>query len=201
MNRLVLAIVLALSAGTGCIVHKYDDYGGSYEPPSSSSPGDVPRGCSAHAECKVGCYCDEGSHLCRTSDVCTEDSDCHGGFRCDHRGTCVPREDGPADAGAPDAGHGGCSWGACVARDGGTRAPDAPPQAGSCGPGGCPGRDAGTCAEAGGCTPRCRFDQQCGQGGRCLEGRCERPCGATAGCGTGAVCRDGYCQPDDRPGG
>jgi hypothetical protein len=50
-----------------------------------------------------------------------------------------------------------------------------------------------------GTDPICRHSDQC-QGGRCVEGACQRPCDAEYACGTGQVCSEGFCQPNPEPG-
>jgi hypothetical protein len=196
MNRFLPLMVLALAASPGCIVHKYEE-NGSYDPPASSGAGSGPRSCGSHPECKVGCYCDVATRICRTSGTCSGDADCPAGFTCDYRFTCVPGDD---DGSRPDAGHPAYHPDAAPAPD--ARPADHPRAADASPPPPPPAADGGSCPGGGGmtCTPRCHFSQQCGPGARCLDGRCQRPCTAL-GCGTGAVCRDGFCQPDDHAGG
>jgi hypothetical protein len=177
MNKTVLLVVIAI-AGTGCFI-RHEDGSDFFDEPSSSET----RSCSAHNECKAGCFCDTGARRCRTSQTCTIDAVCPTGFRCDGRGSCVPRDEHPAfDGRAADA--------RTVTPDAG--APASPDALASC--------DAAAMG-SGTCAPRCRFDQQCGAGARCLDGHCERACTSAVSCGTGAVCRDGFCQPDQQAGG
>jgi hypothetical protein len=196
MNRLALALVIVSSA-SGCIVHKWDDDPGGYGDPPVT---DGTHPCYSHAECKAGCYCDIGPGICRRAGTCLVDADCPVQFRCDGRGSCIPRDAGrpTADAGAPEP-----TPPRRHPDAGAAPSPDATPISSTP-----PPRDAGAPAScdagaASGCTPRCRFTQQCAPGARCLDGSCQRPCapGVGVGCGTGAVCKDGFCQPDDRPGG
>jgi hypothetical protein len=51
---------------------------------------DSPTTCRTHGDCDVGDYCDAGT--CTPSGTCTADGDCAGGFWCDFRTTCVPRD-------------------------------------------------------------------------------------------------------------
>ena len=180
MKKFALLIVLTIAA-PACII-RHEESGGAYgESPSSSSE---VRSCSRHEDCHAGCYCDVAARRCRDSDICTKDSDCHAGFRCDSRSSCVPRETSvTADAGA-DSGAANPS----TVADGGASSTDAL------------GCDAGAPGSTT-CAPRCTFDQQCGPGARCQEGRCQRPCTTALSCGTGAVCQDGFCQAASQGGG
>jgi hypothetical protein len=180
MNRLALLIVIG-GFGSGCII-RHEDGGDFYQEPTSSES----RVCTVHNDCRSGCFCDLGANVCRTSATCTHDTDCAAGFRCDERQSCVPRPDrAGADGGVthpqgwPDAGvviypQGMDAGVATDARPAGDASP-------SC--------DAA--ATSGTCAPRCRFDEQCGPGARCREGRCQHPC--SGGCGTGTTCTDGFC--------
>ena len=74
-----------------------------------------------------------------------------------------------------------------------------------------PGPDAGmVCPDAGAdgggsCrvhpAPVCEYNHQCGLGGRCLDGECQRPCTTDTTCGTGQVCAQGFCQTPTTSGG
>jgi hypothetical protein len=82
-------------------------------------------------------------------------------------------------------------------RDSGmTSTPDAAPPPPPPPPDAAPPPDPGTPP---GNEPICRHSDQC-QGGRCVEGACQRPCNDEYGCGTGQVCSDGFCQPNPDPG-
>ena len=59
----------------------------------------------------------------------------------------------------------------------------------------------GMCQPLPSTTPVCHFNSECGAGGRCRNGRCERPCTASTSCGTGDACVGGFCQPDPDGGG
>jgi hypothetical protein len=95
---------------------------------------------------------------------------------------------------------GGASW---TPDDGSAGAPGsagATGSAGSTGSGGAAGAVGGSGGGAGSCdggapsTPVCQFDNQCGVGGRCRNGACERGCHAAGECGTGQTCAGGFCR-------
>jgi hypothetical protein len=188
MNKTVLLLVLTTAIPACFVRHEGEGY---YDPPSSSQG----RACAAHDQCTSGCFCDSDTHHCRTSGVCLTDSDCGGGYRCDGRSSCVPREQ-PADGGV--VAH-PSSIDASLATDAqGT--PDARPALDAqATPDAQPSCDAA--ASNGTCAPRCHFDQQCGPGARCQVGACQRPCTNAIFCGTGTVCQEGFCQPDTHAGG
>jgi hypothetical protein len=59
-------------------------------------------------------------------------------------------------------------------------------------------RPATTCNDAGICgrptQALCTYSHQCGTGGRCADGECQRPCTSSGTCGTGYTCQTGFCQ-------
>lgn len=187
MNKVLLLVVLGvalpmLGTGTGCII-RHEEHAGFDDSPSAPEA----RSCARHDDCHAGCFCDSSIRRCRTSEICTKDSDCKTGFRCDGRASCVPRDGSPAsDAGAT-------SSTSLADASFNPTTPDASPG------------DALSCDAAamgsGTCAPRCTFDQQCGPAARCQSGRCQRPCTSSVYCGTGSVCQDGFCQPDTSAGG
>jgi hypothetical protein len=200
MNRMALLFVATGIAVSGCHIRADDGQGGYYDDTPSGAKN---QPCGTHAECRTGCYCDRGAGRCQDSRTCAHDTDCPAGFRCDGRSSCVPRDESPVDAGvsadAAPATHGGPWPGGPDAGAGG----DAIAHPSNLGDATTINADGGTCDAAatngGSCAPRCTFDQQCGPGGRCSAGSCQRPC--AGGCGTGAVCQDGLCQPDRNAGG
>jgi hypothetical protein len=62
-----------------------------------------------------------------------------------------------------------------------------------------PCTDAGICGKP--VVPLCTWNHECGNGGRCADGECQRPCTTSSTCGTGATCQAGFCQPGGSPGG
>jgi hypothetical protein len=56
-----------------------------------------------------------------------------------------------------------------------------------------PCNDAGVCGKP--VTALCTWNFQCGTGGRCADGECQRPCTSNANCGTGNTCQANFCQP------
>jgi hypothetical protein len=106
---------------------------------------------------------------------------CGSGTRCDLESmACVPLAGGEeVEPPMPDAGAPMPDAGAPVADAG--AAPDARPPS--------------HCVSGCGVDRRCRYDAQCGPGGRCEGGQCRRPCAATADCGTGERCTEGLCRP------
>jgi hypothetical protein len=66
-------------------------------------------------------------------------------------------------------------------------------------------KDTLPCNEAGGCgkpvVPMCTWSFQCGSGGRCADGECQRPCTTGTSCGTGYACQADFCQPSSTSGG
>ena len=185
MNKFALLVVPGVVVGvlgSGCIIRHEEGSAGYYDSPSSSEV----KSCASHDECHAGCFCELATRHCRMSDICTKDSDCKAGFRCDGRASCVPRDGTPTvDAGATTS--------SSLADAAPASVPDARPDAvTSC--------DAAA-MNGGSCAPKCKFDQQCGPAARCQEGRCQRPCTSSVYCGTGAVCQDGFCQPDTSAGG
>jgi hypothetical protein len=91
---------------------------------------------------------------------------------------------GAGGAGGAAGGAGGAGGGGGGAAGGGGGAGGAGGAGGTCG--------GGTC---GGVDRRCRYDAQCGPGGRCEGGACRRPCASNADCGTGDECASGHCRP------
>ena len=61
------------------------------------------------------------------------------------------------------------------------------------------------CTDAGACgkpvVPSCTWSRECGTGGRCEDGECQRPCTNNSVCGTGDTCQTGFCQPAISSGG
>jgi hypothetical protein len=62
-----------------------------------------------------------------------------------------------------------------------------------------PCTDAGTCGKP--VLPLCTWNHECGNGGRCADGECQRPCTSNSVCGTGDTCQSGFCQPGVGSGG
>jgi hypothetical protein len=62
-----------------------------------------------------------------------------------------------------------------------------------------PCTDAGICGKP--VVPLCTWNHECGNGGRCADGECQRPCTTSSACGTGDTCQAGFCQPGGSPGG
>ena len=62
-----------------------------------------------------------------------------------------------------------------------------------------PCTDAGTCGKP--VVPLCTWNHECGTGGRCADGECQRPCSSSGVCGTGDTCQGGFCQPSGGSGG
>lgn len=62
-----------------------------------------------------------------------------------------------------------------------------------------PCTDAGTCGKP--AVPLCTLSSECGRGGRCADGACQRPCAASTVCGTGDTCQASFCQPSAGSGG
>jgi hypothetical protein len=56
-----------------------------------------------------------------------------------------------------------------------------------------PCNDAGTCGKP--TQTLCTYNHECGAGGRCSDGECQRPCTTSSNCGTGDTCQAGFCQP------
>jgi len=197
---LLAASVFVLALGSGCQFDDDDDWnnrwdygnGGYFDAgvPSYGSSSWTSPLCSRDDACGPACYCDRVSRICSNSSLCTRDRDCRSGFVCDRRNTCVPNAPfpsflpGPPDAGWP-------AWGDSGGPDAG------PPPA----TGGTPPATGGTPpATEGESSIMCRFDNQCGPGGRCRNGLCQRGCTSSATCGTGDICLGGVCQPSPQPG-
>jgi hypothetical protein len=117
--------------------------------------------------------------------TCTSNIDCFYSWQCT-KGHCRPPE--IPTVSRPDAGVTGPDSGNAVD--------------GNMADAGC-GREAG--AGAGACRPKpapvCQWNNECGPGGRCRDGLCERACGTDLPCGTGQVCREGFCQAPTTTGG
>jgi len=62
-----------------------------------------------------------------------------------------------------------------------------------------PCTDAGICGKP--VVPLCTWNHECGVGGRCADGECQRPCTTSGVCGTGDTCQAGFCQPGASSGG
>jgi hypothetical protein len=62
-----------------------------------------------------------------------------------------------------------------------------------------PCTDAGTCGKP--VVALCTWSRECGTGGRCADGECQRPCTNNTACGTGDTCQAGFCQPAVSSGG
>lgn len=62
-----------------------------------------------------------------------------------------------------------------------------------------PCTDAGTCGKP--VVPLCTWSRECGTGGRCVNGECQRPCTNSSTCGTGDTCQADFCQPAINSGG
>jgi hypothetical protein len=176
------------------------------------------RVCFYESDCGKGYTCQGGSCLARPP-VPPPRSDAGapgdaGGGPVDAGGS---RDGGLGGAGGSHPTDGGSSGvGGKVAVDGGSGSGGAggvrPVDAGN-GSGGAvgqpsdggaaPGCDAGGTGP--GChvhpTPVCQFDNQCGLGGRCLDGECQRPCASVTDCGTGQVCAGGFCGTSTTSGG
>ncbi|HJZ88766.1 MAG TPA: hypothetical protein VKN99_26525 [Polyangia bacterium] len=154
----------------------------------------APPWCQNNTQCGMGCYClpccrtlpdgtfhcscvgstDNGS--CTETGACQSDADCTifgAGFHCDNRQTCVPPAPPPATCGQttdrPCPAGQHCQNGTCV---------DDQPQ---------------------NPTGMCQYNAQCGPGGRCVDGMCQRPCTTSSQCGTGDACIGGFCVPDPSP--
>jgi hypothetical protein len=182
MHRSLIALLLASLGFTGCIIDQnrdcweYDSCSGS-----SSSPSPPPA---------TGPYAG---------------------------GNNLPAAPGPGvspGAGnSPDAGvsgnAAGTKWDCGTAMPGDTKAPPKNPDSGSAealastvldgGSSSEPHPDALVpCYDAGVCgkpsTPLCTFNRECGPGGRCANGECQRACATQTECGTGATCQMGFCQ-------
>jgi len=127
----------------------------------------------------------------------------------------IPPEDCPycKDPSCPTSPTSSSSPGATPAtRSAADAAPAAPVGKGDAGtdrPALLPEPDAGTpqtpCTDAGTCgrpvVPLCTWNHECGTGGRCADGECQRPCTGTSVCGTGDTCQAGFCQPGGSSGG
>jgi len=141
--------------------------------------------------------------------ICLDDQESSGWERPTKQPSTTPTDNTPAlprtaDGGRPTPDGGVAEAGA--SRDGGGDRGDIAtrPDAGGGGDAGCPGGNAGSDG-GGGCgvrpPPVCQFNNQCGLGGRCRNGACERPCQSSASCGTGHTCQEGFCQPPGTSGG
>jgi hypothetical protein len=62
-----------------------------------------------------------------------------------------------------------------------------------------PCTDAGTCGKP--VVPLCTWSRECGTGGRCVDGECQRSCANSSTCGTGDTCQAGFCQAAVNSGG
>lgn len=132
---------------------------------------------------------------------CASDTECGYGALCRQNKCQLP------DAGVPDLDPGYDGQDGSVASDASTTTDSGTtPDSGTVDGGGCP-YDAGT-TDAGTCVLKpkpagltCQFNWQCGQGGRCRDGACDRACTATSDCGTGYVCSGGFCLPSTVSGG
>jgi hypothetical protein len=63
----------------------------------------------------------------------------------------------------------------------------------------CDGGTGSACHQHG--APVCQFDNQCGLGGQCSDGQCQRPCTTSSACGTGQICAAGFCTTPVTSGG
>lgn len=197
MNRFAsLVTAVCALAVPACVLEVDDGHGGGVSWDDAHGPRQPSTGpttkCERDDQCGGGCYCDRKTWRCQTSTTCRRDADCKGGFVCDARSTCVPPTP-TSDAGAPSmdtrpAADTRPAMDSGATPDAGA-APDAMP----------PSSDAGS----GGAAPApvyCRIDAQCGAGGKCVAGSCQRACVTSATCGTGQVCAEGRCQPSPTAG-
>jgi hypothetical protein len=202
-----LAMALPLSA---CMVRdRCDSHDGWCDDNSQS------RVCFYDTDCGKGYSCHGGS--CISSDIPVPPPRGSGGAFGNVGGAGGHQvADGGVDsrgaggqAGVGAGGHAGGGVGGHLAIDGGGAGiTGAGGQAGS-GAGGQPAdAGAGPGCDAGGggsChtrpAPVCQFDHQCGLGGRCLDGECQRACAANTDCGTGQTCTAGFCGTPTTSGG
>jgi hypothetical protein len=187
----LFASLLAVLSTAGCMIETADD-GSTWGDPPNDKPGiDVPgtegHACERDQQCSSTCYCGRADRRCHTSSACYRDGDCGTGLRCDERHLCVPRDDaGTPSMTTPDAGR------PMTTADAGAPADASPP----------PADAAPATPDASRPAPTyCRIDAQCGPGGHCASGTCQRPCTESPACGTGDACKDGFCQPSATAGG
>lgn len=124
--------------------------------------------CDSNQSCGDGAYCSNGT--CKSTGRCTSNPECAkfgANFICDERGSCVP---------APQP----------VACQTGSACPDGLCLDGSC----------GTCAGDCGGGITCQFNNHCGAGRVCLDGKCTSSCSGPADCGSGQTCKGSVCVPD-----
>lgn len=133
------------------------------------APGRPPGvACASNGECAPGCFCDTDKK-CAEAGFCDRGSDCAKGFTCNTaRHSCEPGT-GPTPMPQPKA----CK----VASD--------------CAPGNeCFNT---TCKAAPLPAPPCVFNRECGEGGQCVDGRCQHGCEDDTSCGTGRLCLNKKC--------
>lgn len=170
------AVVLLAQAGCANDENKarfytYCDNTGCYQCDETGcglSPGRPPGvACASSNDCAPGCFCD-GSKKCAEAGFCDRPGDCSRGFVCNvARHSCEP-----------ESGSQGTMPKSCRVQT-------------DCGIG-------NECYNAS-CravplpTQPCVFNRECGSGGQCVDGLCQRACSDDTSCGTGRACVNKRC--------
>jgi hypothetical protein len=171
---------IGLLALSGCLsdsnkpsFYTYCDNTGCYQCDSQGCgrvqgvpPGSV---CKANSDCAPGCFCSSNGQ-CAEGGFCDVPTDCSSGYTCDTpRHSCQP---GPGTTGGT---------------------PQVCKLASDCAAGyEC---NNATCKPAPVLANHCIFNRECGGGGVCEDGFCQKACQANANCGTGYSCTGGRCVP------
>lgn len=180
----MLMSMLSLASLAGCFngenksrFFTYCDRTGCYQcdengcgPLAGLPPGGT---CDKAADCAPGCFCGTDGK-CAEAGFCDKAADCAAGYVCNTaRHSCEP-------TGGGGGGGGGVESTVCKS------AADCPTY-GEC--------VNGVCKAAPVLSNHCVFNRQCGAGGVCQDGRCQKACQDDSACGTGRACLNSRCVP------
>lgn len=153
--------------------YTYCDFSGCYQCDAAgctAQPGRAPgAACKSSAECATGCFCGPDSK-CAEAGFCDRPTDCARGYVCNTaRHSCEPDTGTTGNLPTSCRIKGDCAAGSeCINQQ--------------CKPSPVPEN-------------HCVFNRECGLGGACVDGLCQKACTDDSSCGTGRTCQNSRCAP------